>query len=421
MIVLRLLAFPLARAAERKRIAAEAERAELENLLAITGFELDFAIDDVVIREFGGLERAYQRVRRSARIWDVTGRADIRDWVRARTIARQSVEREPVGLDLAQAPFVASRWQALRFGNVNGEDLYLYPGFVMVHNPAGDFALIEIDQLELESYLVRFNEDEQVPADARVIGHTWLKANKDNTPDRRFSDNRQIPVALYGWLEFKSGGLREAYMVSNADAATEFATAFGRYRRVLAAFAASGGTVADDVNEPLTAPPSSASDVAEGPHLPGGAPVATPRPFGLGFPVTDLVAVAFVSWVWIIGLPFDAGSSSRPAAVVAPPEPVDPVPAAEPAIEVVQPTKSMVEVRITADIANLRSGPSTGHAIVGRASHGEVLQLLDRHSEWLHVRAGELDAWLHSALAEDVNPPGLRRVRDPRVTPLARE
>jgi hypothetical protein len=149
-------------------------------------------------REFGGLERAYQRVRRSAQFWDVTGRAAIEDWVRARTIARQSIERKPVGLNLAQAPFVRSRWQALRFGNVNWEDLYLYPGFVMVQSPHGSFALIEIDQLGLENYLVRFNEDEHVPADARVVGHTWLKANKDNTPDRRFRAGSSPPPTTAG-------------------------------------------------------------------------------------------------------------------------------------------------------------------------------------------------------------------------------
>ena len=55
LLLLRLLTFPLARSAERKRIAAEAARAELEEILAVTRFELDFAIDDVVVREFGGL------------------------------------------------------------------------------------------------------------------------------------------------------------------------------------------------------------------------------------------------------------------------------------------------------------------------------------------------------------------------------
>ena len=364
LLFLRLLTFPLARSAERKRIAAEAARAELEEMLAVTGFELDFAIDDVVAREFGELERAYQRVRRSAQIWDVTGRAAIKDWVRARTIARQSIEREPVGLDLAQAPFVHGRWQALRFGNVNGEDLYLYPGFVMVQSPEGSFALLEIDRIDLESYLVRYHEDERLPADARVVGHTWLKANKDNTPDRRFRDNRQIPVALYGWLEFRSGGLHEAYMVSDAEAAAAFATAFERYRRVLAEFAKRGGSVTheasarDAKHEMITGEDAEpAADVAK----------LAPRRFGLGFPVTDLALAAILARVVIGGLPLEAPVQTWPAAAVSE-TPVLAEPAAEVPIAPVQaqPAPSVSEVSARAEpatrapVAPVHAEPAAG-------------------------------------------------------------
>jgi hypothetical protein len=322
--LLRLLTFPLARSAERARIAAEAKHEELKEELAAARFELDFGLDDVVIREFGGLTRAFRLVERSAQIWDVTKRAAVVDKVRARTIASQSVNRESVHLDIAQAPFVEGRWRALRFGNVNGEDLYLYPGFVMVHDRDGSFALIEIDQLDLESYLVHFHEDEGVPADARVVGHTWLNANKDNTPDRRFRDNRQIPVALYGWIEFKTGGLHEAYLVSNAEAATEFATAFERYRQVLATFAARGGIVAGDESAPTAGPESAAGEDVELPQLPGAVRASAPRRLGLGFPVIDLAVAAFLAWVAMGGLPRDAGSLWRPGAVITPSERTEP-------------------------------------------------------------------------------------------------
>jgi Protein of unknown function (DUF4236) len=410
IFLLRLLTFALARAVERKRMVAEATRADHQETLAATAFELDFVIDDEVAREFGGLERAYQRVRRSAEIWDVTGRAAIEDWVRARTIARQSVEREPVCLDLAQAPFVHSRWQALRFGNVNGENLYLYPGFVMVHRPGAGFALIEIDELNLESFHVRFNEDQAVPADARVVGHTWLKANKDNTPDRRFRDNRQIPVVLYGWLEFRSGGLHEAYMVSNADAVAEFATAFDRYRRNLAAFAARGGIVATDGDAPLIEPPSAASERAE-----GGVPAATPRRFGLGFPVVDIAAAAILAWVVVVGLPRGttvqttepaASVSEAPAQVepgtgglVAPvqaepeagasvaPAQADPPPAvAEPPVPLLG-VLAAGEDRywVTADRLNRRTCPSTACGIVGQLFFREAATIYEQKNSWARI------------------------------------
>jgi hypothetical protein len=126
-----------------------------------------------------------------------------------------------------------------------------------------------------------------------------------------------------------------------------------------------------------------------------------------------------VAWVWIAGLPSDSGWLSPPAAVVAPSEPVEPVPAKIQPIEAKErPAISESEIRVTADLVNLRAG---GHAVVGQIKRGDVLQLLEQRSEWLHVRLGELDAWMHATLAEDVSMPGLRRVREPNITPLYRE
>jgi hypothetical protein len=43
-----------------------------------------------------------------------------------------------------------------------------------------------------------------VPGDAKVVGHTWLKASKDGSPDRRLTDNYQIPIVAYAFLTLKS-------------------------------------------------------------------------------------------------------------------------------------------------------------------------------------------------------------------------
>ena len=234
---------------------------------------------------------------------------------------------------------------------------------------------------------VPFHEDEHVPADARVVGHTWLKANKDNTPDRRFRDNRQIPVALYGWLEFRSGGLHEAYMVSNADAAAEFATAFDRYRRALAAFAARGGIVDGDGNAPLIEPASVASEDAEESDLPGGASVATPRRFGLGFPATDLAAAAILAWVVIGGLPPWAPAPPEPAACVSE-APVQPEPAAGVSEAPVQPEPAAgVSDRywVTTDRLKRRTCPSTACGIVGQLFFREGTTVYEQTDGWARI------------------------------------
>ena len=60
-------------------------------------------------------------------------------------------------------------------------------------------------------------EDGYVPRDAKVVGKTWQYVNKDGGPDRRFSNNRQMPVALYGALLIDSGpGFRLELQTSSA-------------------------------------------------------------------------------------------------------------------------------------------------------------------------------------------------------------
>ena len=69
------------------------------------------------------------------------------------------------------------------------------------------------------SHTTRFIESEGVPKDAQVVGQTWKYVNKSGGPDRRFKDNRQLPICLYGELELTSAsGLNTVIMYSNPDA-----------------------------------------------------------------------------------------------------------------------------------------------------------------------------------------------------------
>ncbi len=41
---------------------------------------------------------------------------------------------------------------------------------------------------------------------------------------------------------------------------------------------------------------------------------------------------------------------------------------------------------VKSDTANVRKGPSTRHAIVGKAEYGETLRTLGKRGKWVHVR-----------------------------------
>jgi hypothetical protein len=173
------------------------------------------------------------------RKWDDVAKVAA-DRVRERTTAVQRVDRKPVVFDLGVCDLIESEWKVPRLANANGGDLYLYPGFVLLHISADAFALVDVTEVEIKSATTRFNEEEAVPTDAKIVGQTWKKANKDGSPDRRFANNQQVPVVEYGTLRISSpSGLNEEYLLSNVEAVTHFGLQWNAFKLAFAGATAS--------------------------------------------------------------------------------------------------------------------------------------------------------------------------------------
>lgn len=78
---------------------------------------------------------------------------------------------------------------------------------------------LNYDDISISAHTTRFIESESVPRDAQIVGQTWKYVNKSGGPDRRFKDNRQLPICLYGELDLMSNsGLNTVIMYSNPSA-----------------------------------------------------------------------------------------------------------------------------------------------------------------------------------------------------------
>ena len=64
----------------------------------------------------------------------------------------------------------------------------------------------------------RFIESEAVPRDAQIVDYTWQYVNKSGGPDKRFQNNRKLPICLYGEMEIRSAnGVNTDIMFSNPN------------------------------------------------------------------------------------------------------------------------------------------------------------------------------------------------------------
>lgn len=86
------------------------------------------------------------------------------------------------------------------------------------------------DQINILSTTVNFIESEAVPRDAEVIRHTWKYVNKDGSPDRRYSGNRQIPVCRYGVIRISGSNISIELQSSNVALSSNVGNAYTHYR-----------------------------------------------------------------------------------------------------------------------------------------------------------------------------------------------
>jgi hypothetical protein len=261
-----------------RQAAVESKAAALKDLterLDGSFIDAEFVLDDATRAAYEQLAGAFAEVAGCNRIWDITTTME-NDRYRTRSSASTSIERRAVRFAvLEEDEALKTDSKVLRLQNANGADLNLYPGFVLMER-GGDLALIDLREVTVELSRTRFVETEGVPSDSAVVDQTWAKCNKDGSPDRRFRENYQIPVAQYAEVHFASSrGLNETYMFSNVEKAQRFAHSLSGYQAALRTLG-ERGPIAASPHAQRSAPqlPSSGP-----PPAPAAAPDTGPLPF----------------------------------------------------------------------------------------------------------------------------------------------
>lgn len=106
-------------------------------------------------------------------------------------------------------------------GLINTE-LYFFPERLIIKR-GNQFGAIMYKNIDCYSEITRFIESEGVPNDSVVVGQTWRYLNKNGSPDRRFSNNYQIPICNYSEYSFISNsGLNEKICTSKVGGIDDF-------------------------------------------------------------------------------------------------------------------------------------------------------------------------------------------------------
>lgn len=228
----------------KRRADAETESAkvaELEEQLRLTTVAAQIDISKEQAEPYFQMRDAFAAVCECAAIWDIKSR-QATNRVRERTTAAVRLDRERITFSLDGCDLIQWEQKVPHLGNANGGDLFLYPGFILYRAARSAFSVIDYHDLKGNIDLCRFQEEDGIPNDSKVIGQAWAKANKDGSPDRRFASNHQIPIVAYGHLKLTTdGGLWEEFHFSDVDKAVRFVAALNTFEKSFGGSAAEAG------------------------------------------------------------------------------------------------------------------------------------------------------------------------------------
>ena len=218
---------------KNKIIEKEEYLADLETQLNNGFVDIDINFDKSFDEKYNSLLNSFKTLLTTQIIWDITSSVQ-QDMNALRSAASTVLTRTPVKFKFDNIEIIKSSYSAFHLENKNGDDMYIYPAFVIVTTNKKKFALIDIKDFELTFFQQKFLEEEKIQLDTKVIDKTWAKVNKNGTPDKRFVGNYEIPIVSYGLLEIKSNsGLNESYLFSSFEKSEEFAKTFIDYQMAI--------------------------------------------------------------------------------------------------------------------------------------------------------------------------------------------
>jgi len=203
---------------------------ELQSSIAASAVSLAVEMDGDCRRAHQRCLRAFDARAQCSGIWDITSASEV-DQVRSRSAASMSVERVSTRVLRKDLPGITSPDSPMVFLNRNGADIYIYPGFFVMFESPSRLGILDLADLTISYEATQFIETDFVPSDALKVGDAWEKSNKDGSRDKRYKENRQLPVMQYGEITFRSGsGVYEKYLISDAKKAEEFAEALQEFK-----------------------------------------------------------------------------------------------------------------------------------------------------------------------------------------------
>lgn len=157
-----------------------------------------YDVNDAAADWFEKLLDTVQSLAANDAVWRVDASGDVQNTYQYKVSAGATTIVSRSGAKVSQEPpSVLATNIAVPSITAGKAGMFFLPDRVLIRD-GKRFSDVPYGDLELAAGLLRFTESGRVPRDSQQVDTTWQYVNVGGGPDRRFKNNRQYPVMLYG-------------------------------------------------------------------------------------------------------------------------------------------------------------------------------------------------------------------------------
>lgn len=162
---------------------------------------IEYELDDTTKTEYENKCNSLMELNRANYLWQLTSTSAVVN-TKVTAGADNIVSRQKIRISKEVPNFLKSNVVFVCL-HLKKEQLYFMPDKLLLVQ-GSKVGAISYDKIKLDKSDYSFIEGEYRPVDAEQKGTTWLKVNKNGSPDKRYKNNRQIPIYNYGLIKLST-------------------------------------------------------------------------------------------------------------------------------------------------------------------------------------------------------------------------
>ncbi len=176
---------------------------------------LDYEFNDDYLNRHNNMTNIWTELAKSQGLWQIIQTGNVQN-MKINAGASNLVNRKQAKI-VNGVPFYIESNANMAQLELKNMKLIFMPDKILIINGL-KLGALSYEDIQINTGTVNFIESGIVPGDAKVIGYTWSKVNKDGSPDKRYKDNKELPICEYGTIKICSkSGLNIQMYCSDID------------------------------------------------------------------------------------------------------------------------------------------------------------------------------------------------------------